>query len=728
MLNRGLSFVPTNNTTLFEEKICLHRLLRKLRLKIFFNSDEDMGTRYSEGDRLEIRPKSDFDPYVQNSILNLFEKNVLADLKRINYQMSTPHNVKKCQLDHVEALAKDEELTIKPADKGGAIVIMDTIDYIKKCLELLNDSNTYMKLDGDPIIKVRALIAKSVGEAVENDWISIKTSEFLINQHPITPVFYGLPKIHKNRNDPPLRPIVAGTESIFDPLAIYIDRLLQPLIQVIPTYLKDTTDFINCIQEVRALSDDCILFSMDVCSLYTSIPHDEGILSVEWLLLNSQATRGDPQLIMNLLNLILKNNYFRFQGTYYLQIKGTSMGSAMAPVYANTFMYTFEHTHVLENIDCSDKILLWKRFIDDIFGIWCGTQEELTSFLNYLNTIHHSIKFTMEIGAPSLHFLDVCLEIKDNRISTNVYHKPTDVNNLLHFSSFHPKSMLDSLPYSQILRLKRIISDPAGLDVECTKLLDKFEKRGYPHSVLTQAKERSSAISKEQLLTPKVKSKETPLLYISKYSRQSFQVGRCIKKHWGILHSDPLLQELFPKTPMMAFKRGHNLRDKLVRAEKPPKEKQMLLSSRKKGTYPCLACIHCNNVIKGESVTHPLTGKKYKLKDFATCISTGVVYAIKCPCGKLYVGQTSRAVKERITEHKSNIRCKNVKSPLARHFLQSSHTVAQVKYMVLEVVKKSYRGGDYQSTLSRREKYWIDLLDTLSPRGLNEEFSLKCFT
>ncbi|XP_069507297.1 uncharacterized protein [Ambystoma mexicanum] len=719
MLNRGLSFIPTNNTTLFEEKICFHRLLKKLRLKIFFESDENLENRQSEGETLEIRPKSNFDPHIQNSILNLFEKKVITDLKRINYQISTPINVKKCQLDHVEALARDESLTIKPADKGGAIVVMDTDDYTRKCLSLLNEVDTYTKLNGDPIVRIRSLIEEIIEQALDNKWISCKTSEFLINQHPITPVFYGLPKIHKNQNDPPLRPIVAGTDSIFDPLSIYIDRLLQPLIQNIPTYLKDTTDFLNCIQEVRALSPDCILFSMDVCSLYTSIPHVEGIQAVEWLLLNSQATRGDPELIVKFLSLILNNNYFRFQGNFYLQVTGTSMGSAMAPVYANTFMYRFEHRHALENENWSSRILLWKRYIDDIFGIWCGTKDEFTSFFNFLNSVHQNIKFTMEIGTPSLHFLDV--------IATNVYHKPTDVNNLLHFSSFHPKSMLSSLPYSQILRLKRIVSDPEGFDVECTKLLDKFEKRGYPQPVLEEAKERSSKVSKEQLLTPKIKNKETPLLYISKYSRQSFQVGRAIKKHWSILQNDPLLERLFPKYPMMAFKRGQNLRDKLVRAEKPPKDKQTFLQTKKKGTFPCLGCSHCNNVIKGENISHPLTGKKFKLRDYATCMSTGVIYSIKCPCGKLYVGQTTRAVKERITEHKSNIRCKNTKSPLARHFMEHHHTVAQIKFQVLEVVKKPHRGGDYQSILSRRETFWIHQLDTLNPQGLNEEFSLRCF-
>ncbi|XP_069466482.1 uncharacterized protein [Ambystoma mexicanum] len=694
---------------------------------MFFESDLDTESQALEDDILQMRPKSTFDPQIQNSILDLFEKSVINDLKRINYHSTKPVNIKNSQLEHVEQLAKDEDLTIKPADKGGAIVIMDSSYYTRRCLELLNDTVTYTKLDNDPLLRIKAIIQKAIDNALENNWIDSKTSQFLINKYPITPVFYGLPKVHKDNINPPLRPIVAGTDSIFDPLAIYVDRLLQPLIQEIPTYLKDTTDFLNCLQEIIALDTSCILFSMDVCSLYTSIPHIEGVDAVLWLLLNHEHIRGNKEFIVELLEIILHNSYFRFQGQYYVQSSGTSMGSAMAPVYANTYMYKFEKENVLDHPFWSFKILTWKRYIDDIFGIWCGTRDELDLFLEHLNSVNNTIKFTMEVGDPSLHFLDVSLQIKEGHIDTTVYHKPTDVNNLLHFSSFHPKPMLKSLPFSQMLRLKRIISDPAGLDSECSFLVERFGSRGYPDTITGEARNRSETFTKEQLRIPKVKDKSTPLLYISKYSRQSFQISKTLRKNWTILHNDPSLLKLFPKAPMMAFKRGHNLKDKLVRAERPPKDKQLVLSTIKKGTFPCLNCTNCNNVIKGETISHPQTGKKFKIRDFSTCLSAGVIYSLKCPCGKLYIGQTTRPVKERWSEHKSTIRCKNLRSPVARHFIEFQHTIAQIKFQVIEIVKRPHRGGNYQSLLSQREKYWIHTLDTLQPKGLNDEFSLSCF-
>ncbi|XP_069486826.1 uncharacterized protein [Ambystoma mexicanum] len=701
--------------------------MRKLRLKIFFDSQPEKESRLPESDLLVIRPKSTFDPQVQNSILNLFEKSVLQDLSRIDYRRKTPINIKNRQLDLIDKLAKSEDITIKPADKGGAIVIMDTSFYVKRCIELLSDTDTYAILDRDPLPEIRELINNTLLKAKENEWINDKTHQYLTNSHPITPVFYGLPKIHKDKQNPPLRPIVAGTESIFDPLAVYIDRLLQPLIQASSTYLKDTTDFLNGLKDFSAISEDCILFSLDVCSLYTSIPHSEGIDSVEWLLLNNSGVKGNPQFILELLNLILYNSYFRHQGKYFLQTSGTSMGSSMAPVYANTFMFQFESQHVLEHPTWAAYILTWKRFIDDIFCIWCGTRDDLDQFFEYLNLVHPRIKFTIEIGNPYLHFLDVNLSIVNNKIATSIYHKPTDVNNLLHYSSFHPRAMLQSLPYSQILRLKRIISDPEVLDKECTNLVSKFQNRGYPPEILEIAKDRASEIPRTDLLKPKSEVKDTPLLYISKFSRQSFQITKSIKKHWNILHNDQTLLELFPTPPMMCFKRGKNIRDKLVKAERVPKEKQLFLATKKLGTFPCLGCIHCNNTIKGNVVTHPRNGQKIKLRDYSTCLTSGVIYMLKCPCGKVYVGQTKRPVKSRLSEHKSNIRCNNQYSPVARHFNMQKHTIAQLKYQVLEVVKRPTRGGDYQSLLLQREAYWIDKLSSLQPWGLNEDFTLNCF-
>jgi len=49
------------------------------------------------------------------------------------------------------------------------------------------------------------------------------------------------------------------------------------------------------------------------------------------------------------------------------------------------------------------------------------------------------------------------------------------------------------------------------------------------------------------------------------------------------------------------------------------------------------------------------------------------------------------------------------------------------RYIGIEKVTKSSRGGDYEKKLLQRECFWIYILSTLSPLGLNENFEWEVF-
>ncbi len=96
-----------------------------------------------------------------------------------------------------------------------------------------------------------------------------------------------------------------------------------------------------------------------------------------------------------------------------------------------------------------------------------------------------------------------------------------------------------------------------------------------------------------------------------------------------------------------------------------------------------------------------------------------MIYLIRCPCGLAYVGKTSRQLRTRISEHHSNIRTGDMRSPIASHFRQVGHNVTVLQYIGI--------GGDYEKKLLQRECFWIYTLDTLSPSGLNEDFDITPF-
>lgn len=66
------------------------------------------------------------------------------------------------ELKAVETLRKRTDITIKPADKGGAIVVMNTADYIEEALRQLNDRTFYRRLDADPTKDFKRILKENI--------------------------------------------------------------------------------------------------------------------------------------------------------------------------------------------------------------------------------------------------------------------------------------------------------------------------------------------------------------------------------------------------------------------------------------------------------------------------------------------------------------------------------------------------------------------------------------
>ena len=130
-------------------------------------------------------------------------------------------------------------------------------------------------------------------------------------------MFYTLTKIHKPT--PVGRPIISGCDGPTERLSAFVDKLLQPIAKEQESYLKDSTDFINFIERTR-VPFYTILVSMDVTSLYTNIPQEEGIETVcnAYESFYEGESPIPTQHLNRALELILQENAFQFTGKYYL--------------------------------------------------------------------------------------------------------------------------------------------------------------------------------------------------------------------------------------------------------------------------------------------------------------------------------------------------------------------------------------------------------------------------
>ena len=95
---------------------------------------------------------------------------------------------------------------------------------------------------------------------------------------------------------------------------------------------------------------------------------------------------------------------------------------------------------------------LWLHYIDDIFFIWAHGEEKLIQFLNELNNFHSNLKIKLSC---TVIFLDLNVSLRNGAIHTDLFIKPADGHQYLHYQSSHPLHIKTSIPYSQALRVSR---------------------------------------------------------------------------------------------------------------------------------------------------------------------------------------------------------------------------------------------------------------------------------
>ena len=185
---------------------------------------------------------------------------------------------------------------------------------------------------------------------------------------------------------------------------------------------------------------------MDITSLYTVIPNNEGLPALKYFLNKRPIKTPISETFLRLAELVLTLNCFSFGDNYYKKINGVAMGTKTGPSYANLFVGYIEN-NFFSNYH-GPKPDLYKRHIDDGVGATSSSREKLNQFITSVNSFHPALIYTWEISENSLAFLDIKLSVNDNCLSTSVHYKPTDSHNYLLHSSSHPQHV--TMPFHSL--------------------------------------------------------------------------------------------------------------------------------------------------------------------------------------------------------------------------------------------------------------------------------------
>ena len=136
----------------------------------------------------------------------------------------------------------DNSITVHPADKGRATVIMDRDGYYAKMETLVGDNNTYEKLSVDPTQHHMASIITTL-LAMKNYLPATTYYRLTPSMTANPPLLFSQPKVHKVNML--LRPIVLCRNTIFSGLTKECGLIIAPIVGKYEHHIKDSVDMVD---------------------------------------------------------------------------------------------------------------------------------------------------------------------------------------------------------------------------------------------------------------------------------------------------------------------------------------------------------------------------------------------------------------------------------------------------------------------------------------------------
>ena len=135
---------------------------------------------------------------------------------------------------------------------------------------------------------------------------------------------------------------------------------------------------------------------------------DLQILNMKSTLANSSPADYVVSDLYNLLECSLRQNFFEFNHNLYEQKFGLAMGSPLSPFLPELFLDNFEKNIISKEQLFQKHILIWRRYVDDVFVLFRGNAADVDNFLGrlvaYTYKIHTRIRKEWYSSLPGCNY------------------------------------------------------------------------------------------------------------------------------------------------------------------------------------------------------------------------------------------------------------------------------------------------------------------------------------
>ena len=508
----------------------IERLTNDVRRQFFWNDTTTIDDDFNH--KLYVKsswspPKAS--PTIEAALVAFKDKTTTLVQQNLQEQ-KRQHNLSRIPRNLLRTLPDNTDFIFPPADKNLGPCVLERSTYKVRCYtDHLSDTSTYRRLtQASALQKLHAatyqfhlLIERYKEQLPSNERTYFKRC---FQEERRIPQFYCTPKVHKSPWK--TRPIVSCVNSRMGDLSKWVDVQLQRVVHLCPGHLKDSKSLLRRLRKLGQLPDTAFLVTADAESMYTNIDTNHGLETLaKWFQLHHQELPQDynVEMVLKATKLVMHNNVFQFDDTYWLQLTGTAMGTSLACMYATIYysyheetriLPVYAHQHVVPLMSMpaltrpaiqlrNPALLLHARLIDDAIQIWDAAKLPTAIVNDFKQHMRQELSFgilTWKVEKPSrsVDFLDLTINLEtDGSLTTKTYVKEMNLHLYIPPASAHPKGVLKSLIFGTVLRYWEQNSKIADFKSAVSAFYGHLLNRKYtPHELTPIFQEAAASIAK----------------------------------------------------------------------------------------------------------------------------------------------------------------------------------------------------------------------------------------